>query len=132
MEQTSVKPLEIKAEDFDSIVLPGGNPGYINLGRSKKVFDIITDMNDKGKTIAAICASPSILAKMGILDERRATIYPGMEREIPRPRSGKVIVDGHVITSEGPGTTIDFSLEIVKALLGKNKANEVRKDIVYR
>jgi len=129
---TDVKIEDIKAEDFDSIVLPGGNPGYINLGRSKKVFDIITDMNDKGKTIAAICASPSILAKMGILDERRATIYPGMEREIPRPRSGKVIVDGHVITSEGPGTTIDFSLEIVKALLGKNKANEVRKDIVYR
>lgn len=129
---SDVKIEDIKANEFDSIVLPGGNPGYVNLSRSKKVFDIINDMNDKGKTIAAICASPSILGKMGILDNRKATIYPGMEREIPRPRSGKVVVDGHVITSEGPGTTVDFALEIVKALLGKDRMDRVRKEIVYR
>ncbi|MCK5022741.1 MAG: DJ-1/PfpI family protein, partial [Candidatus Aenigmarchaeota archaeon] len=108
---TDIKMDDVKAADFECVVLPGGNPGYINLGRSKKVFDIINHMNDSEKIIAAICASPSILGKMGILDERKATIYPGMEREIPRPRSGKVIVDGHVITAEGPGTAIEFSLE---------------------
>ncbi len=123
---------DVNHKDFDCIVLPGGNPGYVNLERSKKVFDIINDFNDQEKLIAAICAAPSILGKMGILDNRRATIYPGMEKDIPRPRSGKVVVDDHVITSEGPGTALDFALEIIKNLLGKGKANEVKKEIVYR
>ncbi len=123
---------DVDHKDFDCLVLPGGDPGYVNLSRSKKVFDIINDFNDKEKTIAAICAAPSILGKMGILDNKRATIYPGMEKEIPRPRPGKVVVDGHVITSEGPGTAMDFALEIVKNLLGKDQANEVKKILVYR
>ncbi len=123
---------DVNHRDFDCVVLPGGDPGYVNLGRSKKVFDIINDFNDQEKTIAAICAAPSILGKMGILDNRRATIYPGMERDIPRPRSGKVVVDDHIITSEGPGTALDFALEIIKNLLGKGRANEVKKTIVYR
>ncbi|UCC91370.1 MAG: DJ-1/PfpI family protein, partial [Candidatus Aenigmatarchaeota archaeon] len=123
---------DVDHKDFDCVVFPGGNPGYINLERSKKVFDIINDFNDQEKTIAAICAAPSILGKMGILDNRRATIYPGMERDIPRPRSGKVVVDDHIITSEGPGTALDFALEIIKNLMGKDKVNEVKKEIVYR
>lgn len=123
---------DVKHKDFDCLVLPGGDPGYVNLERSKKVFDIINDFNDKEKTIAAICASPRILGKMGILDERRATIYPGMERDIPRPRSGKVVVDGHIITSEGPGTAFDFALEIVKTLSGKGEANKLKRDLVFR
>jgi 4-methyl-5(b-hydroxyethyl)-thiazole monophosphate biosynthesis len=129
---SDVKIDDVKSDDFDCIVLPGGNPGYINLGRSHKVSEIISDLNEKGKTIAAICASPSILAKMGLLDERKATIYPGMEREIPRPRTGKVVVDEHIITSEGPGTSFDFALEIVSKLLGESKAKAVKKDLVYR
>jgi 4-methyl-5(b-hydroxyethyl)-thiazole monophosphate biosynthesis len=123
---------DVDHNEFDCLVLPGGSPGYVNLSRSKKVFDIINDFNDKEKTIAAICAAPSILGKMGILDNKRATIYPGMEKEIPRPRSGKVVVDEHIITSEGPGTAIEFSLEIIKNLSGKGKANEMKKELVYR
>jgi 4-methyl-5(b-hydroxyethyl)-thiazole monophosphate biosynthesis len=123
---------DVNPKDFDAVVLPGGSPGYINLGRSQKILDMLVDFNDREKLIAAICASPCILSKLGILDNRKATIYPGMEREIPKPRSGKVVVDGHVITSEGPGTAIEFALEIVKTLLGKEKANEVKKELVYR
>ncbi|MEE9323825.1 MAG: DJ-1 family glyoxalase III [Candidatus Aenigmarchaeota archaeon] len=123
---------DVNPKDFDCLLLPGGNPGYVNLGRSKKVFDIINDFNDQEKLIAAICAAPSILGKMGILDNRRATIYPGMEREIPRPRSAKVVVDDHIITSQGPGTAFDFALEIIKKLLGNDQANEVKKKLVYQ
>ncbi len=122
---------DIDPKNFDAVVLPGGSPGYINLGRSQKVLDMLVDFNDQEKLIAAICAAPCILSKLGIIDERKATIYPGMEKDIPRPRPGKVVVDGHVITSEGPGTAIDFALEIIKNLLGKGKANEVKKEIVY-
>jgi len=103
------------------------SPAFIS---PKLYHDFVVPRQEK--LIAAICASPSILSKLGILDNRKATIYPGMEREIPKPRSGKVVVDGHVITSEGPGTAVDFTLEIIKTLLGKDKANEIKKEIVYR
>lgn len=123
---------EIDHKSLDGIVLPGGNPGYINLGKSKKVIEIINDLDKSKKMIAAICASPSILAKMGILDDKRATIYPGMERDVPRPRTANVVTDGHIITSQGPGTSIDFALEIVKMLLGSSQAEKVRSELVYR
>jgi len=122
---------EINSSEFDCLVLPGGNPGYINLGKSKRIIEIINEFDRQKKQIAAICGAPSILAKAGILDDRRATIFPGMEREVPRPRTGKVIVDGHIITSQGPGTAIDFALEIVKSLVGKAQAEEVKRQIVY-
>ncbi|MFH1237241.1 MAG: DJ-1 family glyoxalase III [Candidatus Aenigmatarchaeota archaeon] len=123
---------EIDQKSLDGIVLPGGNPGYINLGKSKKIIEIINDLDKSKKMIAAICASPSILAKLGILDERRATIYPGMERDVPRPRPANVVTDGHIITSQGPGTSIDFALEIVKMLLGSSQAEKVRSELVYK
>jgi 4-methyl-5(b-hydroxyethyl)-thiazole monophosphate biosynthesis len=123
---------EIDHKQFDCIVLPGGNPGYINLGKSKKVIEIINDFNTQKKLIAAICGAPSILAKHGILDDKRATIFPGMEREIPRPRNANVVTDGHIITSQGPGTALEFAFEIVKTLLGSGKAEEIKRDIVYQ
>jgi 4-methyl-5(b-hydroxyethyl)-thiazole monophosphate biosynthesis len=123
---------DVDSEDFDAIVLPGGNPGYINLSKSKRVTKMITDMNEKGKLVAAICGSPSILAKLGILENKRATIYPGMERELPRPRAGKVVVDGNIITSQGPGTAVDFALEIITKLQSKFKADDVREQLVYQ
>jgi 4-methyl-5(b-hydroxyethyl)-thiazole monophosphate biosynthesis len=55
-----------------------------------------------------------------------------MEREIPRPRPASVITDGHITTSQGPGTAIDFALEIVKTLLGSGQAEKIRKELVYK
>ncbi len=123
---------EVDHKEFDCLVLPGGNPGYINLGKSKKVAEIINDFDNQKKPIAAICGAPSILAKHGVLDDRRATIYPGMEREIPRPRNANVVTDGHIITSQGPGTAMEFALEIVKMLSGNSKVQEVKRDLVCR
>ncbi|MCS7106072.1 MAG: DJ-1/PfpI family protein [Candidatus Aenigmarchaeota archaeon] len=121
---------EINPEEYDGIVLPGGNPGYINLGKTQKILEIIKNFNEKGKLIAAICASPSILAKAGVLDDKVATIYPGMEKELPHPREGRVIVDKNVITSQAPGTAIEFALKIVEVLVGKDKALQLKRDLV--
>jgi 4-methyl-5(b-hydroxyethyl)-thiazole monophosphate biosynthesis len=121
---------EIKAEDYSGVILPGGGNGVENLSRSASLMDIITKLNDKGKMVAAICAAPSILAKIGILEERRATIYPGLERELPKPREDKVVVDGNIITSQGPGTAIDFSLKLVETLKGQSKAEQIRKSLL--
>lgn len=120
---------DLDTEKFDALVLPGGNPGYINLGKSKAVMDAITDFEEKGKLIGAICASPSLLAKTGILKERKATIYPGMEKDIPRPRNGNVVEDDNVVTSKGPGTALEFALKIVEILEGSGKAEKIKRDL---
>lgn len=127
---TDKKLLEINADEYDAIVLPGGSPGYVNLGRSSKIIEILKEFDSKGKIVAAICAAPSILAKAGILEGKRATIYPGMEKELPYPRGDRVVVDGNVITSQGPGTAMEFALAIVKALLGDDKALQLKRQLV--
>jgi 4-methyl-5(b-hydroxyethyl)-thiazole monophosphate biosynthesis len=98
---------------------------------SKKILDAIQKYHGSKKTLAAICAAPCILAKAGVLADKRATVYPGMEREIPRPRSDKVVADGHIITSQGPGTAVDFALKIVEMVEGKERVAKIKKDIVY-
>ena len=117
----------VNLDEFDALILPGGNPGYKNLGKSKIIMDAIESFEEKGKLVAAICAAPTLLAKAGILKDRRATAYPGLERELPRPRDGNVVYDENVITSKGPGTAIEFALKIVEVLGGKGKADELKR-----
>lgn len=126
---TDKRLMEI-SEDYDAIVLPGGSPGYINLGRTAKILEILKKMSEEGKIIAAICGAPAVLAKAGILENKKATIYPGMEREIPRPRAERMIVDGNVITAQAAGTAMEFALKLVEILANKEKASEIRKDLV--
>lgn len=122
---------QIDPSRFDALVLVGGNPGCINLGRSQKIMGMIVKFNLDKKLIGAICAAPSILAKAGILEDRAATIYPGMEREIPRPKGKRVVQDENIITSQGPGTSIEFALKIVEVVRGKDKVKEIREQLVY-
>lgn len=121
---------EVNVDDYDGIVLPGGNPGYINLGKTSSLLEMIKKLNMKGKLIAAICGAPCVLAKAGVLENRKATIYPGMEKELPYPRGERVVVDHNIITSQAPGTAMEFSLKIVEVLLGKPKALELKKKLV--
>ncbi|MEM5836520.1 MAG: DJ-1/PfpI family protein [Candidatus Aenigmatarchaeota archaeon] len=121
---------EVDIEKYDGIVLPGGSKGVENLLKSSKVKEFLEKANEKNKLIAAICAAPLVLAKYHILDKRRATIYPGMEKEIPYPRDEKVVVDENVITSQAPGTALLFALAIVEKLLGKEKVLEIKKQLV--
>jgi protein deglycase len=114
----------------DAVILPGGIPGATNLARSEEVAELIRNMNQAGKIIAAICAAPAVvLAPLGILDGKKATCYPGCEADF----SGKtvhskerVVVDGNIITSQGPGTALEFALEIAARLVGKDMADNVR------
>lgn len=122
---------DIDADDFDAIVLVGGYPGYVNLGKTQKVINISTGFNQEKKLIAAICAAPTILAKIGMLEDKKATVYPGMEKEIPYPRNDRVVVDDNIITSQGPGTAIEFSLKIIEILVGKDKAKAIKKELVF-
>ncbi|MEM7815785.1 MAG: DJ-1/PfpI family protein [Candidatus Aenigmatarchaeota archaeon] len=126
-----IKMDDVNFDRFDGLILVGGDPGWKNLMQSRRIMDAVQKYNEKKKLLAAICAAPCILAKAGVLADRKATIYPGMERELPRPRGEKVIADGHIITSQGPGTAVDFALKIVEIAAGKERAAKVKKEIVY-
>lgn len=125
------KKLSELTEEFDACVLPGGSTGAENLSHSEKVKSIIKQMHQKGKLIAAICASPAVvLAALGILDNKSATCFPGMQEYFNKNTTYKnspVVIDGNVITSQGPGTSLLFALTIAEKLCGKEISDEVRK-----
>jgi 4-methyl-5(b-hydroxyethyl)-thiazole monophosphate biosynthesis len=123
---------EIKAGDFDGIVLPGGYPNFVKLGEDERVLKLVREMDAAGKCVAAICGAPSVLSKAGILRGRKATIYPGVKDMLTDAHyvAERVIVDGNLITSQGPGTAIEFSIKLVEALKGKKKAKEVSAEIL--
>jgi 4-methyl-5(b-hydroxyethyl)-thiazole monophosphate biosynthesis len=119
----------------DAIVLPGGMPGAENLAASAKVKDLIIAMNSKGRIVAAICASPAlVLAPLGILDGKKAVCYPGMEKNFSpdtEHADEKIVQDGKIITSKGPGTALPFALKIAENLAGKNTADMIAKQMLY-
>lgn len=127
---TDARMLDIQPDGFSGIVLPGGSPGTENLMRSERIVRITDDFAKQGKLVAAICAAPRILAKLGHLKERKATVYPGYEKELGKPRNDPVVADGNIITSQGPGTAVPFALKIVEQLMGKPKALQIKQDIV--
>jgi len=120
---------DVKPEDYDGIVLPGGNPGYKNLENNQQVINFIKTFNSKGKLVAAICASPTILEKIGVLEEKKATCYPSMRDKIKNFVDERVVVDKNVITSQGPGTAIEFALEIVR-FFNPNAYEQLKKDLL--
>lgn len=125
---------ELDVKKFDTVILPGGNPGYVNLGKDKRVLDAVKTAFEAGKIVAAICAAPSVLAQAGILKGKRATIYPGMESALTgaTPVHERVVVDGTLVTSQGPGTALEFALTLVELLVGKEKAQEVKNQLVAK
>lgn len=122
--------------DFDALVLHGGNPGAINLGSSSLVIKLVQQMNDKGKIIAAICAAPAVvLGPSGVLNGRRATCFPGMEKDFPGSVNfceENVVIDGNIITSRGMGTSLEYSLAIVEKLIDKETAAKIAEAVVYK
>lgn len=121
---------------FDAVVIPGGMPGATNLAKSEAVKALILRHFEKGKTVAAICASPAVVlhGACGILKGKRFTGYPGSEEMVTGARyaAEKVVVDGNLITSRGPGTAGDFALAIIEALAGKAKADQIAAGTLLR
>ncbi|MFC1576540.1 DJ-1 family glyoxalase III [Candidatus Omnitrophota bacterium] len=126
--------LDALTEEFDAVILPGGGGGAKKLSESEKVKNIITTMNDKGKVVAAICASPAwVLAPTGILNGKKATCYPGEEKAFPpevKASNEAVVVDGNIVTSRGPGTALLFGLKLAEILVGKEVANTVKSKML--
>ena len=119
---------------FDGIVLPGGMPGTKNLANSVPLLDLIRQTHKRGGLCAAICAAPIVLGKAGILAGRRATCYPGCEKDLGGAEfmEQEVVRDRNIITSRGVGTAIPFALELISYLVNPETSAKVRKSIVYK
>ena len=115
--------------EYDMLVLPGGQPGATHLEQDARIVTLARKMARDNRFTAAICAAPKVLARAGVLDGKRATSFPGAidPAQWPNVRleNSSVVTDGQVITSRGPGTAMDFALELIGLLVGKEKRDQV-------
>lgn len=118
----------------DMIVLPGGMPGTRYLGEHEGLKKVIMDFSGKNKFIAAICAAPSVLGKLGLLDRKSAVCYPGFEDQLRgcEVMDKTVVQDGNIITSKGPGTAIYFALKLTELLKDSAVAGELKEGMIVQ
>lgn len=126
-----------EVEDLpDAVILPGGFPGATHLAQTAALPPFLRKMNKAGKLIAAICAAPAVvLAPLGILDGKKATCYPGCESDFSSKTVYSlehVVKDGNLITSQGPGTALEFALEIVRVLVSDEMVDILREKMLLK
>lgn len=119
-------------DDMDVLVLPGGMPGAGTLSDHKGVQTLVRKFMLEDKLIAAICAAPMVMGKMGLLRGKTVTCYPGFEQylEGANVTGAPVEKDGNIITGKGPGAAFDFALKIVETLYGEAKVKELKEAMV--
>lgn len=129
---------EVHNQKFDAIVAPGGMPGATNLGMDLDVIDAIQRQDLAGRVVAAICASPGFLLAQAcrVVRGKKACGYPGTEKPIA-DHGGQivedpVVIDGHLITAQGPGYAYEFALAIISKLVSSEKAEELREQTMMK
>ena len=117
-------------DDAEMLVLPGGMPGTLHLHNHEALCEMLRQHNAAGKWIAAICAAPSILGDLGLLDGKHATCYPGFESHLAQSYTGTYVECSHnIITGRGAGVAIPFAHALISALAGKETADKVKAEI---
>jgi 4-methyl-5(b-hydroxyethyl)-thiazole monophosphate biosynthesis len=119
--------------EYDLIALPGGIPGAEHLRDSEELTRLLKKQKKEGKLYAAICASPAVvLQHHGLLASLNATCHPFFAGDIKNSDSieSRVVVDGNCITSQGPGTAIEFALKLVEVLFGKEMKDKVAEPMI--
>ncbi|OUO39884.1 DJ-1 family glyoxalase III [Flavonifractor sp. An306] len=125
---------ELDQEQVDMLVLPGGLGGVETISSNIHAQALIQYCYDHGRWLAAICAAPTILANLGMLDRRKAVCYPGMEELMGSAvvqKGTPVVVDGHMITGEAAGSAYPFGLKLVEILKGPAAAAQVKDAVHY-
>lgn len=114
----------------DILILPGGT---VRINEHDGLKEKLIEFNNRGKNIAAICAAPMVLGGLGLLKEKKATCYPGFEKYLDGAElatNEAVVVQGNIVTGRGPGLTLDFALQLLETLEGKEKREEVAKGLL--
>jgi len=126
---------EVDAAAVDMLVLPGGQPGSRNLAADARVLELVRSMCARGKTVAAICAAPTVLAEAGVLENVTVTSYPGVLTKFGSARiepDQRVVRSGAIVTSQGVGTALEFALELAAECSGKAHADELARAMIVR
>lgn len=124
---------QVKMDTFDAIILPGGMPGTKHLLESKHIQTLITEFHNQGKIVAAICAAPWVLSQANLLKGKKATCYPGVEKNFDGVDISheNVVIADHIITSRGPATALEFSLTLVRVLKGDSTADDLAQKMLF-
>jgi 4-methyl-5(b-hydroxyethyl)-thiazole monophosphate biosynthesis len=120
----------VSIDDFDALVLPGG-PAAKTLREDARAQATIRSAAEKGKLLAAVCAGPTALEAAGVLAGKRATAYPGNRLPSAEQVEERVVEDGNVITSRGPGTTMAFALKVAARLAGDAVAQQTAEKLLF-
>ncbi len=121
--------------DFDVVVLPGGALGSQKLGESAAVGQWLRSQEQSGRLIAAICAAPDALVTHGVCAGRRLTSHPAVRERVAghgQYAEDRVVVDGPLVTSRGPGTAFEFALQLVAMLTSEERAASLRGPMLLR
>lgn len=124
---------ELTWDKPEMIILPGGMPGTKNLAKDSKVKEFLKSCEAEGSYIAAICAAPSILGQMGLLNGKHATCFPGFEEKLLGAIVSdlNVCTDGKIITARAAGAAFEFAGEIITALKGESASKAVLDAVFY-
>lgn len=118
-------------EDYDGIILPGGTEGAERFFENTSLIQALQSFNNNNELIAAICASPAlVLARIGLLDNKKATCYPALKNKLKNYSSEHVVVDQNIVTSQGPATALLFALKLAEILAGPKVALDIKKDLL--
>lgn len=122
------------SENFDLIILPGGQPGTDNLLKDTRVSILLKEMNQKKKLIGAICAAPLVLEANGLLEKVKRTSHPSVKKYLSGELylEKRVVVDKNIITSRAPGTALEFSLRLIEILFNKSRVLQISKVILAK
>ena len=117
---------------IDMVVLPGGLPGAENLKNDAGVQNLLATVRDNDGWLCAICAAPMALGPLGVTENKTCTSYPGFGDSFSHKEylENRVVVDGKVMTSRGPGTAIEFGLELVRVLVGDETADALEQGML--
>jgi 4-methyl-5(b-hydroxyethyl)-thiazole monophosphate biosynthesis len=125
---------QVLDQEFDALILVGGQPGVNNLRADARVLARVCQMNQAEKVIGAVCAAPLIMRDAGITEGLNLTSHPGVEKDLSACiySEERVVVDKHRVTSRGPGTSMEFALELVKMLVSRDKAEELKRAMLVK
>ena len=124
---------EIKFENIEAIILPGGMPGTINLENDATVQKAIDYASANNLLIGAICAAPSILGHNGLLNGKNAICFPGFEKDLTGAAilNDFVVCDGNIITAKGAGVAFEFGFKLLSYLKDEQTANDLKKQMMF-
>jgi 4-methyl-5(b-hydroxyethyl)-thiazole monophosphate biosynthesis len=125
---------DVDTSNASMMVLPGGMPGALNLERHAGLRTALLAQFHAGKPLAAICAAPLVFGHLGILEGKRATCYPGFDKELKGATyTGELVtVDGNITTGKGPAAAMKFGFTILAYFAGEEKATEVMSGMLFR